>query len=83
MAAHHHVTVLQALIRDGYRCSLSGLYDYESVRTWPAVEAMAEEAQANYSCTQCCHIFSEGTLQSVDEGENQAQWISSISKAQF
>jgi len=28
---------------------------------------MAEEAQAGYTDTECCHIFSEGTLQSVDE----------------
>ena len=81
MAAHHHVTVLQALIRDGYRCCLSELYDYESARDWPAVKAMAEEAQAGYACTQCCHIFSEGTFQGVDKGGNQAQWLSFISRA--
>ena len=69
MAAHHHVTVLQALVRDGYRCCF---YDYESVRDWPAVKAMAEGAQAQFADIQCCHIFSEGTFQSVDKGGNQA-----------
>jgi hypothetical protein len=73
MAAHHHVTVLQALVRDGYRCRLCGFYDYKSVQTWPTVKAMAEEAQAGYTYTECCHIFLEGTLQSVDKGEHQAR----------
>ena len=40
MAAHHHVTALQALVRDGYECCLSGLYDYEPARDWLTVEAM-------------------------------------------
>jgi len=32
---------------------------------------MAEEAQAGYTYTECCHIFSQGTLQSLDKGEHQ------------
>ena len=71
MTAYRHVTVLQALVRDGFRCRVSGRYDYESAQTWPAVKAMANEAQAGYTDTECCHIFSEGTLQSANRGENQ------------
>ena len=81
MASHHHVTVLQALIRDGYRCCLSGLYDLDSVEAWDDVAAMAELAQTGSTRTQCCHIFSEGTFQSVDKGENQARWLIFISRA--
>ena len=78
-AAPHHVTVLQALLRDGYRCCLSGFYDYESVQTWPAVEAMAKP---EYVRTECCHILSEGALQNVGEEKNQARGPSFISSAQ-
>ena len=69
----------QALLRDGYRCWLSGSYDYESVQTRPPVKAMAKEAWSNYVRTECCHIFSEDTLQSAGEGENQAGGASFLS----
>jgi len=70
---YHRVTVSQALVRDGYRCCLSGCYDYESARAWPAVNAMAKETQSKLAQTECCYIFSEGALQSVSKGEGQAR----------
>jgi len=36
---------------------------------------MANEAESDYVQTECCHIFSEGTLQSVGKGENQARGV--------
>ena len=71
MATYHHIAVLQALVRDGYRCQLSGLYDWGSVRALLVVQEMAKAAQVKYTDTQCCHIFPEGTLQSVNKGGNQ------------
>jgi len=81
IVGYHPVTVSQALVRDGYRCCLSGCYDYESARAWPAVNAMAKETQSKLVETECCHIFSEGTLQSVSKGEGQARGAGFISRA--
>lgn len=44
--------------------------------------AMAKEAWYKYVRTECCHIFSEDTLQSAGEGEIEAGGASFISRIQ-
>lgn len=80
MATYHYVTVLQALVRDGFRCHVSGIYDYESIQTWPAVEAMANEIQVGYTQTECCHIFSD--THECGQRRKSGTWLSFISRAQ-
>jgi hypothetical protein len=52
--------LLQALLRDGYRCAISGFYDEESCRNIVEVDA-ARKAAPNplWVQTEAAHIFSE------------------------
>ena len=52
--------LLQALLRDGYRCAISGVYDMESCRNIAEVDA-ASKAVPNSMLiqTEVAHIFSE------------------------
>jgi hypothetical protein len=52
--------LLQALLRDGYRCAISGVYDLQSCRNIAEVDT-ASKAVPNTLLTQTevAHIFSE------------------------
>jgi len=43
--------------------------------------AMAKESHPTVARTECCHIFSEGTLQSASKGEDQARGAGFTSRA--
>ncbi|KAJ7834816.1 hypothetical protein B0H14DRAFT_2797962 [Mycena olivaceomarginata] len=59
------------LIRDGYRCVLTGAYDSDSCDKYPDLDARATAEQANVTNTQCAHIFSE-SAQDGDKAEYAA-----------
>ncbi|EDR00730.1 uncharacterized protein LACBIDRAFT_313190 [Laccaria bicolor S238N-H82] len=61
-----------ALMRDGYRCMLTGEYDYISLEDHPELE---EHAPADHeTCfAECAHIFSE----TAQEGEPKAVYAAS------
>ncbi|KAJ7072883.1 hypothetical protein C8F01DRAFT_973337 [Mycena amicta] len=51
-----------ALLRDGYRCTLTGIYDYDSCQEMPDLDAECATSNATQSNVQCAHIFSESAL---------------------
>lgn len=59
---------LKALVRDGFRCVISGKYDANSVRDNKELELEREPGRA-VSATECAHIFSESTNANVSYGD--------------
>ncbi|KAJ6602534.1 hypothetical protein DFH09DRAFT_449335 [Mycena vulgaris] len=55
--AEIEITSQKALARDGFRCLISGFYDYPSCNAAP--ELKPPEADKREVETQCAHIFSE------------------------
>ena len=51
----------QALIRDGYRCVVTGRYDEKMTAKNKELASMAIESGIPPAVTQCAHIFSEST----------------------
>ncbi|KAJ7269087.1 hypothetical protein C8J57DRAFT_1066970, partial [Mycena rebaudengoi] len=47
------------LLRDGYRCVLTGAYDFDSCKIHPELRDRAIAANASRTNTECAHIFSE------------------------
>ncbi|RXW12255.1 hypothetical protein EST38_g13597 [Candolleomyces aberdarensis] len=60
----------QALVRDGYRCVITGAYDFPSIDKCPE---LMEEAGPDASCafTELCHIFSASTSVSLENGDKR------------
>jgi len=59
----------QALIRDGYRCVVTGKYDMRSVMKIQELEDIVFlDPSATSEATQCAHIFAESTNSSIDPG---------------
>ncbi|EGO29879.1 hypothetical protein SERLADRAFT_445648 [Serpula lacrymans var. lacrymans S7.9] len=54
----------RALLRDGYKCMISGAYDYDSCLKYPEIEELAANNVATN--TQCAHLFSE-TAQDINQ----------------
>ncbi|CAK5281688.1 unnamed protein product, partial [Mycena citricolor] len=48
-----------ALMRDGYRCMLTGQYDIHSADVYPELNDRAVADGVSMAVTQCAHIFSE------------------------
>ncbi|KAJ7084830.1 hypothetical protein B0H15DRAFT_923519 [Mycena belliarum] len=48
-----------ALLRDGYRCVVTGAFDYESCKLHPELRARATATKAARTPLDCAHIFSE------------------------
>ncbi|KAF9029882.1 hypothetical protein BDZ89DRAFT_1064982 [Hymenopellis radicata] len=46
-----------ALFRDGYRCTITGFYDFMSCATYPQLKEQAQGC--SITVTQCAHLFSE------------------------
>ncbi|KAF7358242.1 hypothetical protein MVEN_00873100 [Mycena venus] len=55
-----------ALLRDGYKCVMTGFYDKDTLRAVPELEAKANAEGANKIGTQVAHLFS-ATAQSHAE----------------
>ena len=55
--------LFKALIRDGFRRVISGLYDFNSVKDNKELEQLKVEGAANADkcTTQCAHILPEST----------------------
>ncbi|KAJ7072875.1 hypothetical protein C8F01DRAFT_264117 [Mycena amicta] len=51
-----------ALLRDGYRCTLTGIYDFDSCKKMPDLAAECATNNASMFTIQCAHIFSESAL---------------------
>lgn len=74
----------QALARDRYRCMVTGMLDYGSVRHCQALKDEAEREHVTVATIETAHILNESTMQGVDsEGtgkvgatENKVQVLS-------
>jgi len=62
----HKTAKKNALVRDGFRCVVSGRYDYGSMKA--SAELLEESKRSGKSTTtvECCHILSESILQVAD-----------------
>ncbi|CAE6409555.1 unnamed protein product [Rhizoctonia solani] len=49
----------QALVRDNYRCVVSGFVDVDGIEALPRLEKDIATTSAMIRCTECCHIFPE------------------------
>lgn len=59
----------QALIRDGYRCIVTGKYDARSVREIQELnDLILSDPSLRREPTQCAHIFAESTNSSIEPG---------------
>jgi len=58
-----------ALMRDGYRCVVTGKYDTHSVKMIRELKEMVDlDPSARRESTQCAYIFSESTNSSIEPG---------------
>ncbi|KAJ7083336.1 hypothetical protein B0H15DRAFT_889211 [Mycena belliarum] len=62
-----------ALLRDGYRCMLTGQYDLDSADLHPELNDRAAADGVNMAVTQCAHIFSEA----AQDGEQKTEYAAS------
>ncbi|KAJ7125914.1 hypothetical protein C8R44DRAFT_668229 [Mycena epipterygia] len=62
-----------ALLRDGYRCMLTGQYDLDSADLHPELNDRAAADGVNMAVTQCAHIFSE----TAQDGEQKTEYAAS------
>ncbi|KAJ6556459.1 hypothetical protein B0H19DRAFT_1152648 [Mycena capillaripes] len=62
-----------ALLRDGYRCMLTGQYDLDSADLHPELNDRAAANGVNMAVTQCAHIFSE----TAQDGEQKTDYAAS------
>ncbi|KIL65195.1 hypothetical protein M378DRAFT_24205 [Amanita muscaria Koide BX008] len=68
-ASHSHQTAkIKALVRDGFKCVVSGAYDVTSALK--CAELM-QKVQGNLAGTVCVHIFPESTNVGVSEGSSK------------
>ncbi|KNZ81723.1 hypothetical protein J132_10926 [Termitomyces sp. J132] len=74
-AQTRHNVRKQALLRDGYRCTLTGLYDMESCKAMPEIEQARLESAKPCAFLEMAHIFSESTQ---DDDKNHAATIFAI-----
>jgi len=51
--------LLQALLRDGYRCAISGVYDMQSCLDIDEIDAASKALDSMIVETEVAHIFSE------------------------
>ncbi|KAJ7269741.1 hypothetical protein C8J57DRAFT_1323001 [Mycena rebaudengoi] len=49
----------ESLVRDGFRCVVTGAYDFDSCDRIPELQAARQADNAYRAITQCVHIFSE------------------------
>ena len=65
--------IYQALIRDGYRCVVTGRYDLTSVKTIRELqERFKSDLNMDTTVTHCAHIFAESTNSSIEPGSAKA-----------
>jgi hypothetical protein len=62
---------LKALVRDGFRCVVSGKYDANSVRDNKELELELEHKPGRaVSATECAHILPESTNANISGSSN-------------
>ncbi|CAE6535382.1 hypothetical protein RSOLAG22IIIB_01221 [Rhizoctonia solani] len=68
----------QSLIRDNYRCMLSGAVDDRAFESLPSVQAEVIATNKSVVDTQCCHILTEhaccGHVEEIKYGDTLHNW---------
>ncbi|KAK7439333.1 hypothetical protein VKT23_017559 [Stygiomarasmius scandens] len=67
----HSSAKKNALIRDGFRCVLSGVYDMKSYQTINEVKAEVDGGSGFTGTTQCAHIFSSSTNSDISGNDKE------------
>ncbi|EJD47732.1 hypothetical protein AURDEDRAFT_86599 [Auricularia subglabra TFB-10046 SS5] len=62
----------QALVRDGFRCVITGRYDRESAVASATLDQRAIQERATQGPTNCCQILSEATIQNLNDADPAA-----------
>jgi len=63
------IDTCQALIRDGYRCVMTGRYDdYCATEIQELDDLILSDPSLRTERTQCAHIFAESTDKSIEPG---------------
>lgn len=75
MSRHLAPDILKALIRDGFKCVVTGTYDLDSAKVFPE---LGQVAGANARGTECVHIFSESTNVNISKEVSGSVYISTI-----
>ncbi|KXN84498.1 hypothetical protein AN958_12410 [Leucoagaricus sp. SymC.cos] len=68
-----------ALVRDGYRCVVTGKYDTHSVKMIQELKEMVDlDPSARGESTQCAHIFSKSTNSSIEPDSAKREYATTI-----
>ncbi|KAK7037503.1 hypothetical protein VNI00_010995 [Paramarasmius palmivorus] len=70
----HKEAKRQALIRDGFRCVATGMYDSKALQ----VPELAEERKANLINTECAHIVPQSTYFNVSTDSDKRDYSASV-----
>lgn len=73
----------QALIRDGYRCVLTGRFDLNSMQHIPNIKALAHAFGQPPVTTRATHIVPESTDVGISGGDDKVSLLSSAYVAIF
>ncbi|KAF8905958.1 hypothetical protein CPB84DRAFT_1813942 [Gymnopilus junonius] len=77
--SHADAKKLVALIRDGYRCVVTGKYDANSVTIVRELrERITQDSSLRREATECAHIFAESTNSSIEPGTPKRDYASSM-----
>jgi len=68
------IDTCQALIRDGYRCAVTGKYDARSVRDVQELKDLVlSDSSLRREVTECAYIFAESTNSFIEPGSASAK----------
>ncbi|KAF8968556.1 hypothetical protein BDZ97DRAFT_1799021 [Flammula alnicola] len=68
-----------ALIRDGFRCVVTGKYDMHSVKKIRELEEMVRsDLSLRTNPTECAHIFAESTNSSIESGSAKRDYAATM-----
>jgi hypothetical protein len=73
-------SILKALVRDGFRCIVTGRYDYRLLEQSTEVRQEAVNSNAGSSSTECVHIFPQSIAMISDIDDKDAKvWFADLS----
>ena len=67
--------LFEALVRDGFRCIVTGLYDATSVEHNKELDLEMERAAGHSLVTQCAHIFPESVNKNISGSNAQGDKV--------
>ncbi|KAI6012252.1 hypothetical protein EDC04DRAFT_2905058 [Pisolithus marmoratus] len=74
---NHQTAKKHALARDGFRCAVTKLYDWNSVRV-NELKIKVKREGAQPGTTQCAHIFPGSTNANITPGSDKTKYASSV-----